>query len=143
MVLRYLSATLNHQAGTLICNRLLLWSRNDLAIGSELQREIGSKADCDWQILAAALRPLEGQAQVPAVVEPDRRTTGADKLEPMIGRVVDAGVGIADENDAGGDEAAAIGGRMVQDRKHAPKLDLIGVNAFLRRTGRYNFGRFG
>ena len=40
------------------------------------------------------LGALEGEPQMPAEVELDRRAVGAGQLQPMIGGVVGAGVGV-------------------------------------------------
>ena len=51
----------------------------------------------------------------------------------MIGGVVDAGVGIAGDDDAGGDVAAGVGGGVLQRRQHAAEVDVLGVHLLLRR----------
>ena len=60
-----------------------------------------------------------------------RRSAG--ELQPMIGGVVGAGVGVAHDHDAGGDEAAGVGGGVVQRRQHAGEVDVLGVDVLLRR----------
>ena len=57
----------------------------------------------------------------------------AGQHQPMIGRVVDAGVGIAGDHDAGGDIAPGVVGGVLQRRQHPPDVDVLGVDLLLRR----------
>ena len=84
-------------------------------------------------MLALLLRALERRAQMAAEVELDGGAVGAGQHQPVIGRVVDAGVGIAGDDDAGGDVAAGVGGGVLQRRQHPPEVDVLGVHLLLRR----------
>ena len=83
--------------------------------------------------LALALGALEREPQMAAEVELDAGAVGAGDLQPVIGRVVDAGLGIAHDDDAGGDVAAGIGRGVVQRRQHAAEVDVLGVDVLLHR----------
>ena len=98
-----------------------------------MQREVGADADHDRQVLALLLGALEGRAQMAAEVELDAGAVAAGQHQPVIGRVVDAGVGIAGDDDAGGDVAAGVGGGVLQRRQHAAEVDVLGVDLLLRR----------
>ena len=67
----------------------------------------------------------------------------AGQHQPMIGRVVDAGVGIARDHDAGGDVAAGVGGGVMQRRQHAAEIDVLGVHLLLRRRALDQHRRLG
>ena len=97
-----------------------------------MQREVGADADRDRQVLALLLGALERQPQMPAEVELDAGAVAAGDLQPVIGRVVGAGVGIAHDHDAGGDEASGVGGGVVERRQHAGEIDVLGVDVLLR-----------
>ena len=98
-----------------------------------VQRQVGSDADRDRQRLALALGALEGEPQVPAVVELDAGTGPADELQTVIGRVVGAGVGIAYDHDPRGNKASRILRRVMERGQHARKVDVLGVDVLLRR----------
>ncbi len=57
----------------------------------------------------------------------------AGQHQPVIGRVVDAGVGIAGDDDAGGDVAPGVVGGVMQRRQHLADVDVLGVHLLLRR----------
>jgi len=100
--------------------------------GRELKRQIGPDAYDDRQRHAHPLGPLEGETQVASVVELDGGAVGTDELQPMIGGVVDSGLGIANDDDAGSDETARILGGMKQDGQQAREIDVVGMNSLLR-----------
>ncbi len=75
-----------------------------------------------------------GEPKVAAVIELDGSPVRPDELQPMIGRVVNSGLGIADDDDAGGDEAAGILGGMKKHRQHAREIDRAGMNVLLGRA---------
>ena len=79
---------------------------------------------------------------MPAVVELDAGAVSADELQAMIGGVVGAGVGIAHDHDAGGDEASGIRRRVVERGQHAGEIDVLGVDALLRRRLVHDHRRF-
>ncbi len=54
-------------------------------------------------------------------------------LQAVVRRVVGAGVGIAHDHDAGGDEASRIVRGVVQRRQHAREIEALGVHDLLRR----------
>ena len=80
-----------------------------------------------------ALGALEGEPQMPAEVELHAGAVRTGDLQPVIGGVVGAGVGIAHDHDAGGDEAPGIVRRVVERRQHAGEVDVLGVDVLLRR----------
>jgi hypothetical protein len=81
-----------------------------------MQRQIRADADHDRKVPAFALRPLEGEPQMPAEIELDSGAVAAGQHQPVVGGVVDAGVRIARDDDAGGNVAAGVGGGVVQRR---------------------------
>ena len=68
-----------------------------------------------------------------AEVELDGGAVAAGQHQPVIGRVVDAGVGIAGDDDAGGDVAPGVVGGVLQRRQHPAEVDVLGVHLLLRR----------
>lgn len=78
---------------------------------------------------------------MPAVVELDRRSIGADQLKPMVGGVVDLCLRIAGHDDARRDETAGVGFRVVQHRQGAGDVDAGGHHLLLRRGARHHRGR--
>ena len=62
---------------------------------------------------------------------PARLRTG--QHQAVIRGVVDAGLGITGDHDAGGDVAAGVGGGVMQRRQHPAEVDVLGVDVLLRR----------
>src|SRR6185503_14696401 len=60
-----------------------------------------------------------------AEVELDSGAVAAGQHQPVIGRIVDAGVGIAGDDDAGGDVAPGVVGGVVQGGQHQPVIGRI------------------
>src|ERR1700685_1536797 len=52
--------------------------------GGVLQRHVGADADRDRQGLPEPLGALEGEAQMPSIIELDRYLVRTDQLQPMI-----------------------------------------------------------
>ena len=98
-----------------------------------MQREVRADADHDRQVLALFLGAFECRAEMPAEVELDGGAVASGQHQPVIGRVVDAGVGIARDDDAGGDVAAGVVGGVLQRRQHLAEIDVAGVHLLLRR----------
>ena len=96
-----------------------------------MQRQVRADADHDRQVLALLLGALVGGAQMPAEVELDGGAVRPGQHQPMIGRVVDAGFGIAGDDDAGGDVAAGVGGGVLQRRQHPAEIDVGPVHLLL------------
>ena len=108
-----------------------------------MQREVGADADRDRQILALALCALEGEPQMPAEIELHAGAAGTGDLQPVIGGVVGAGVGIAHDHDAGGDEAPGIVRGVVKRRQHAGEIDVLGMDMLLRGRPLHHNRRLG
>jgi hypothetical protein len=101
--------------------------------GGVVQREVRTNHHHDRQVLALLLGTLVGRTQVAAEIELDAGAVGARQHQPMVRGVVDAGVGIARDHDAGGDVTPGIGGGVGQRRQHTGEVDAGGVHLFLHR----------
>ena len=83
-------------------------------------------------MLALLLRAFERRAQVAAEVELDGGAVGSGQHQAVIGRIVNAGLGISGDHDTGGDIAAGVVGGVMQRRQHPPDVDVLGVHVLLR-----------
>ena len=95
-----------------------------------MQREVRADADRHRQVLALLLRALERRLQVAAEIELDAGAVGTGQHQAVVRGVVDAGLGIARDNDAGGDVAAGVGGGMGERRQQLAEVD-AGLMDFL------------
>ena len=99
-----------------------------------MQCQVRADADHNRQVLAFLLGALEGGTEMTAEVELDRGAVRAAQHQPVIGRIVDAGFGIAGDDDAGGDVAPRVCRGMMQRRQHSAEVDVLGVHLFLGRS---------
>jgi hypothetical protein len=84
-------------------------------------------------MLALRLGALPGEPQVAAVIEPDRRALRAEKLQAVIARIVDAGLGVARHDDPCGDEAPPVIRRVGEHRQHGADVEAVAVDLLVRR----------
>ncbi len=109
--------------------------------GGVLQGDVGADADRDRQMLALGLGALEGEPQMAAEIEPDRGALGTEELQPVIARVIDAGLRVARDDDARGDEAPAVGWGVGEHRQHGAEIEAIAMDVLVRRRPLDHHGR--
>jgi hypothetical protein len=92
-----------------------------------LKGDISADADRYRQRHSQALRALNREPQMAAVIELDSGAVRTDQLKAVVGGVVDVRFRVANDHHARGDEAAGIGGRVLQDRQQVAKIDVLAV----------------
>ena len=88
------------------------------------QGHVGADADRHRQVPTHLGGMVEGPAEMASVVDLDRHLVGADQLEPVEGRVAHPGEGVTHDEHAGGDEAAAVAGGVLEHGKLLTQVDL-------------------